>query len=573
MILLSRESELYSLWLDKVTDKTLEDELKSISGDADAIQDRFYKDLEFGTAGLRGVIGAGTNRMNIYTVGRATQGFADYINSTTENASVAIAYDSRINSDLFSETAARIFAANGIKVWLYPELAPTPMLSFAVRHYGCAGGVVVTASHNPSKYNGYKAYGPDGCQLSGEASEAVTAAVEKVDMFSGIKSVDFDEALKNGSIEYIGNDTYEEYYKNVLAQRVNPGIAEKSGLKVIYTPLHGTGNKPVRTILDRIGIKDVTIVKEQELPDGNFPTAPYPNPEIRQPFECALKLADEIKPDLLLATDPDADRVGIAVPEGDHYRLMTGNEVGAMLMEYILSQRTANGTLPKNPVSVKTIVTTSICEKIAAKYGCELRNVLTGFKYIGGQIAELEAEGHAERYVFGFEESYGYLCGGYVRDKDAVVASMLICEMAAYYRTIGKSLVDVMNEIYAEYGLYLHKTESFTFEGASGMKKMAEIMESLHSSHKTSIAGYKVISVSDYKESVKTVIATGEKTEITLPKSDVIGYELEDGNGVIVRPSGTEPKIKVYVTAVARNTDEATAIKDKLVADMEMLFK
>ncbi len=570
---MSKEKALYDLWCEKVTDSALKAELSEIASDAAAIEDRFYTELEFGTAGLRGVIGAGTNRMNIYTVGKATQGFSDYINSAFKNPSVAIGYDSRINSDLFSRTAAAVFAANGIKVWLYPELAPTPMLSFAVRYYGCAGGVVVTASHNPAKYNGYKAYGSDGCQLSGDASNLVTAAVEKVDMFSGIKSVDFDEALNAGTIEYIGEDCYEAYYNNVKAQSVVPGLVGDSGLKVIYTPLHGAGNKPVREILKRIGVNDVTVVKEQEQPDGNFPTAPYPNPEIRQPFECALALARDIKPDLLLATDPDADRVGIAVPDGDDYRLLTGNEVGAMLLDFILSQRIERGTLPANSVAVKSIVSTSICDKIAAKYGCEMRNVLTGFKYIGEQIAILEAKGEENRYIFGFEESYGYLAGGYVRDKDAVVASMLICEMAAYHRTCGRSLVEVIEGIYAEYGRYLHVTSAFTFEGSSGMTTMANIMNRLHTEPAAEIAGYKVESVADYAKRERIDCISGEKSAINLPKAEVITFSLEGGNALIIRPSGTEPKIKAYVTAVAKDTAAAQAIAEKITAAAKDMLK
>ncbi len=570
---MSKETALYDLWCEKVTDSALVAELSDIAGDSAAIEDRFYTELEFGTAGLRGVIGVGTNRMNIYTVGKATQGFSDYINAKFENPCVAIAYDSRINSDVFSCTAATVFAANGIKVWLYPELAPTPMLSFAVRYYGCAGGVVVTASHNPAKYNGYKAYGSDGCQLSGDASGLVTAAVERVDMFSGIKSVNFDDAIASGMIEYIGNDCYEAYYESVQAQSIAPDIVGESGLKVIYTPLHGAGNKPVREILSRIGVTDITVVKEQELPDGNFPTAPYPNPEIRQPFECALALARNVKPDLLLATDPDADRVGIAVPDGDDYRLLTGNEVGAMLLNFILSQRKAKGTLPQNSVAVKSIVSTSICDKIAAKYGCEMRNVLTGFKYIGEQIAILESAGEENRFVFGFEESYGYLAGGYVRDKDAVVASMLICEMAAYYRTQGKSLIEVIDGIYAEYGRYVHVTSSFTFEGSSGMTTMANIMNRLHTAPLDNIAGYKVVSIADYAKSLLTNCTSGATSAINLPKAEVITYTLEGGNALIIRPSGTEPKIKAYVTAVADNTSAAEAIAEQITAAAKDLLK
>ena len=564
---------LYDLWLSKVDDPVLLAELESVRGDDEAILDRFYKELEFGTAGLRGVIGAGTNRMNVYTVGRATQGFSEYLKGAFETPSVAIGYDSRNCSELFSKTAACVFAANGVKVWLYPELAPTPMVSFAIRYHKCSGGVVVTASHNPAEYNGYKAYGPDGCQLSGDASACVSDAVEKVDVFSGIRTVDFDEALASGMIEYIGQDNYESYYENVLSQSVEPEVVASSDLKVIYTPIHGTGNKPVREVLKRIGIKDVIVVKEQELPDGNFPTAPYPNPEIRQPFECALKMAEKYKPDLLLGTDPDADRVGIAVPDGDEYRLLTGNEVGAMLLNYILSRRTAIGTMPKDPVAVKSIVSTSICDKIAADYGCEMRSVLTGFKYIGGVIAELEAAGQSDRYVFGFEESYGYLVGTYVRDKDAVVASMMICEMAAYYKSQGMTLMQVLNGIYAKYGLYLHKTVSYTFSGAKGMAKMSEIMSQLRAEPPKSIGGYAVESISDYETSLTTDCRTGEKTDILLPKADVIIFSLEGGNGVIVRPSGTEPKIKVYLTAVADTDEQAVAVKDSLAADMDEYLK
>ena len=559
----------YAAWLEQVSDPALREELTSIADDDEAIQDRFYKDLEFGTAGLRGVIGAGTNRMNVYTVGRASQGLADYLKTTGEPVSVAIGYDSRRNSDLFSRTAAAVFAANGVKVWLYPELAPTPMVSFAIRYYGCAGGVVVTASHNPAEYNGYKAYGPDGCQLSGAASALVTAAVEKVDLFSGIRFGDFEASLAEGTISYIGDDCYESYYQNVTAQAIDPAVIPAAGLKVIYTPIHGTGNKPVREVLKRIGIRDIAVVKEQECPDGNFPTAPYPNPEIRQPFELALRMAQTVKPDLLLGTDPDADRVGIAVPDGDEYRLLTGNEVGAMLLEYILSRRTALGTLPKAPVAVKSIVTTSICDRIAADYGCEMRSVLTGFKYIGGVIAELEKAGEADRYVFGFEESYGYLIGTHVRDKDAVVASMMICEMAAYYKSRGQTLMAVLNAIYARYGNYLHKTDSYAFAGAKGMAKMAEIMASLRADAPKSIGGFAVTAVSDYAAATTYDCVSGESREISLPKENVLAYALEGGHGVIVRPSGTEPKIKVYLTAVGATRADAQAVQERLAADMK----
>ncbi|MCI7804170.1 MAG: phospho-sugar mutase, partial [Oscillospiraceae bacterium] len=526
--------ELYKLWCENaVDDEDLQRELKNIENDEDAINDSFYRELEFGTGGLRGVIGAGTNRMNIYTVRRATQGFADYINEAFDNPSVAVSYDSRIKSDVFAKAAAGVFAANGIKVHIYSELMPTPMLSFAVRALKCSAGVMVTASHNPSKYNGYKAYGSDGCQLSLSASEVVIQKVNKLDIFKDVKTVDFVKAVADGMIEYIGNDVIENYYKNVLAQGINTKLVADSGLKVVYTPLNGTGNKPVRHILDVIGIKDVTVVPEQENPDGNFTTCPYPNPEIREALELGLKLCDKVKPDLLLATDPDCDRVGIAVPdENGGYVLFSGNEVGAMLLEYICNQRTKLGTMPENPITVKTIVTTDIIKKIAAKYGVEVIEVLTGFKFIGEQIGLLEKKGEENRFVFGYEESYGYLAGSYVRDKDAVIASMLICEMAAYYRTKGISLLQARENMYKEYGVFVHTQHSFTFEGAAGMKKMSDIMTNLRNNVPEEIAGCKVIGFDDYQASVSKNIETGAETEILLPKSNVLAFRLTDGAGV-----------------------------------------
>ena len=425
--------ELYKLWLEKaVEDGDLQTELKSIAGNENEINDRFYRSLEFGTGGLRGVIGAGTNRLNIYTIRRATQGLADYVNEAFKNPSVAIAYDSRIKSDVFAKNAAGVLAANGIKVYIYSELMPTPMLSFAVRELKCDAGIVITASHNPAKYNGYKVYGDDGCQMTLEAAEIVLNKINAVDMFDGVKIVQFEDGLANGMIEYIKDDVLEAYYNNVIAQGINVDLCATSGLKVVYTPLNGSGNKPVRNILNKIGIKDIVVVAEQENPDGNFTTCPYPNPEIKEALDLGLKLCEKEKPDLLLATDPDCDRVGIAVPSGDGYELFTGNEVGAMLLEYICSERTCRGTMPKNPVTVKTIVTTDLVKAIAKEYNVEVIEVLTGFKFIGEQIGFLEDKGEESRYIFGFEESYGYLAGTYVRDKDAVVASMLICEMAAF---------------------------------------------------------------------------------------------------------------------------------------------
>ena len=561
------EFDLYNTWLTSaVDDPDLIKELESIKGDEDAITDRFYRDLEFGTGGLRGVIGAGSNRMNIYTVRRATQGLANYVKSQkSSDYAVAISYDSRIKSDYFAKGAAEVLAANGIKVHIYSELMPTPMLSYAVRALKCDAGIMVTASHNPAKYNGYKAYGSDGCQMTLVAAEKVLEEINSLDIFSDdVKHIPFEKGLEDGTILFIKDDVLDTYFENVLAQGINTDLIADSNLKVVYTPLNGTGNKPVRRILDTIGVKNVTIVKEQENPDGNFTTCPYPNPEIREALECGLKYCDEVKPDLLLATDPDCDRVGIAVPDGDHYELFSGNEVGAMLLEYICSQRTEKGTMPKNPVAVKTIVTTDIVNAIAKAYGVEVIEVLTGFKFIGEQIGILEEKGEENRYIFGFEESYGYLAGSYVRDKDAVVASMLICEMAAYYRTKGVSLIQARKNLYDKYGVYIHSQHSFTFEGEAGMKKMAAIMEDFRNNIPSDIAGLKVLSVDDYEKSETTVIASGEKKKITLPKSNVIAYTLEKGAKVVIRPSGTEPKIKAYYTTTAATSEEAVAMRDKL---------
>ncbi len=566
--------ELYDIWCaNAVDDADLQEELKNVAGDEARIRDRFYRDLEFGTGGLRGVIGAGTNRMNIYTVRRATQGLANYVKKSFASPSVAISYDSRIKSDVFAKAAASVLAANGVKVHIYSELMPTPALSFAVRALKCSAGIMVTASHNPAKYNGYKAYGEDGCQITLEVAETVISEINALDMFKDVKYCDFDEAVANGMISYITESVIEDYYQNVLAQGINTALCAESGLKIVYTPLNGTGNKPVREILSRIGIKDVTIVKDQEMPNGNFPTCPYPNPEIREALELGLKYCDEVKPDLLLATDPDADRVGIAVPDGDDYALFSGNEVGAMLLEYICSERVKNGTMPANPITVKTIVTTDLVEAIAKEYDLEMIEVLTGFKFIGEQIGFLEDKGEENRYVFGFEESYGYLAGTYVRDKDAVVASMLICEMAAYYRTKGISMIQARENLYKKYGVYRHSLQSFTFEGESGMLQMKALMQQLRDEQPVSIGGLKVVAVSDYEASVTTNVATGAKTEITLPKSNVLVFALENHAKVVIRPSGTEPKIKSYYTTVGATMDDAIALEQKLVDDFSKLFK
>lgn len=549
--------ENYKLWKEKaIKDPDLVKELIELEGNDELISDAFYKNLEFGTAGLRGVIGAGTNRMNIYTVGQATQGLAAYVNSLTDKGTVAIAYDSRIKSEEFAKTTACVFAANGIKVYIYPELAPTPMLSFAVRRLKCDAGVVITASHNPAKYNGYKAYAPDGSQLGPEAADYVLSIMQSVDIFDGVKYCDFDEAVKDGKIEYIGEDIINDYLENVLAQRIEPD-ADVSDLRVVYTPLNGAGNKPVREILKRIGVKNVFVVKNQEHPDGNFPTTPFPNPEFEQTFECALELAKTTNPDLLLATDPDSDRVGIAANIDGKFKLFTGNDVGALLLNYILERKTEKGTLPKNPVAVKTIVSTELCQKIADFYGCTLINVLTGFKFIGEQITILADKGEQDRYILGFEESYGYLAGDYARDKDAVVASMLICEMVAFYKSKGLNLEQVMNSIYDKFGYYASAQTSFTCEGQSGMAHIASIMERLHNTPITELGGKKIVKISDYELSTTKDLKTNQETTITLPKSNVISFTFEDDSYIIVRPSGTEPKIKLYIGAVGSDKKSA----------------
>ena len=568
------EMELYRLWCENAKeDPDLQTELADIKDDIDGINDRFYRDLEFGTGGLRGVIGAGTNRMNTYTVRRASQGFADYLNQEYENPAVAVSYDSRIKSDVFSKAAAEVLAANGIKVYIYSELLPTPCLSFAVRALNCQGGIMVTASHNPAKYNGYKVYGDDGCQITLRGAEIILEKINSLDMFTGVKHSSFDEELAKGNISYIGDEIMEDFYNHVLAEGINTELCASSGLKVVYTPLNGTGNKPVREILKRLGITDVTIVKEQENPDGNFTTCPYPNPEIREALEVGLKYCREVKPDLLLATDPDCDRVGIAVPDGDDYALFSGNEVGAMLLEYICEQRIKNGTMPENPVAVKTIVTTDIVNLIGKEYGVEIIDVLTGFKFIGEQIGFLESKGEEKRYIFGFEESYGYLSGSYVRDKDAVNASMLICEMAAYYRTQGITLLQARENMYKKYGVFYQTLHSFTFEGESGMNRMAEIMTQLRENAPAEIGGLKVIKADDYQTGISKDIASGAETVLTLPKSNVLAFFLDGGSKAIVRPSGTEPKIKTYFTAKAVTHEEAEILEKKLADDFTKVMK
>lgn len=556
----------YERWLaQELDDKDLTEELEAIKGQPEEINDRFYRDLEFGTAGLRGVIGAGTNRMNVYTVRKATQGLANYLNKhNTEGKplSVAIAYDSRNKGVLFSEESAAVLAAAGIKAYIYPELMPTPALSFAVRHLGCDAGINVTASHNPAKYNGYKAYGPDGCQITADMADGITEEMNNIDIFADVKKVDFNEAVKAGTVEYIGEETVTAFLDAVQAESILGGDA--GNLKVVYTPLNGAGKKCVLAILERIGVKDVTVVPEQAEPDGNFPTCPYPNPEIREALQKGIELCEKVNPDLLLATDPDSDRVGVAVNQNGEYILLTGNEVGILLLNFIAKFRTEQGTMPKDPVAVSTIVSTDMIDDVAKDYGVTIRRCLTGFKYIGDIIAELESQGKEDSFLLGFEESYGYLSGGYVRDKDAVDGSMLICEMTSYYKRNGMTLVDAINNLYEKYGYYKNSTITRAFEGESGMIKMAEIMDNLRANAPKEIAGYKVVGTSDYKLSVRT--DGDEKSEINLPKSNVLEYRLENGSKFIVRPSGTEPKIKVYMSGKGATKAESEDMVAKMTA-------
>ena len=557
--------EDYKRWAAaELEDPALARELKEIAGDDEQIRDRFAVALKFGTAGLRGVLGAGTNRMNIYMVRQATQGLANWVKTQGGSQSVAISYDSRINSDVFAKTAACVLAANGIHVRIYDALMPVPALSFATRYYKANAGIMITASHNPAKYNGYKAYGPDGCQMTDDAAAIVYAEIQKTDILTGAKRIPFEEGLSSGMIQYVGEDCKEALYDAIKARSVRPGLCKTAGLKLVYSPLNGSGLVPVTRVLHDIGIDDITIVPEQQYPDGHFPTCPYPNPEIFEALKLGLELAEKSGADLMLATDPDADRVGIAIrcPDGS-YELVSGNEMGVLLLDYICAGRIEKGTMPKNPVAVKSIVSTPLADAVAKHYGVEMRNVLTGFKWIGDQIANLEAAGEVDRFIFGFEESYGYLAGPYVRDKDAVIGSMLICEMAAYYRSIGSSIKQRLEEIYAQYGRYLNKVDSFEFPGLTGMEKMASIMQKLRDEPLTELAGHKVTKVTDYKKPEET----------GLPAANVLIYTLENGATVVIRPSGTEPKIKTYFTTLGKDLAEAQAQKDALAAAIEPILK
>ncbi len=555
----------YERWLQaELQDVDLKTELQNIKGDEDAIKERFAVALKFGTAGLRGTLGAGTNRMNIWVVRQATQGVADWVKTQGGTQTVAISYDSRLKGWNFARDAAGVLAANGIHVRIYDELMPVPALSFATRYYRCNAGIMVTASHNPAKYNGYKAYGPDGCQMTDEAADIVYQQIQKTDVLTGAKYMSFAEGVNKGLIEFVEDDCKNALYEAIEARQIRPGIAATSGLKLVYSPLNGTGLVPVTRVLNDIGIHDITIVPEQEYPNGYFTTCSYPNPEILDALKKGLELAEKTGADLMLATDPDADRVGIAMkcPDGS-YELVSGNEMGVLLLDYICAGRIEQGTMPEKPVAVKSIVSTPLANAVAAHYGVELRETLTGFKWIGDQIAQLEANGEVDRFIFGFEESYGYLAGPYVRDKDAVIGSMLICEMAAYYRSIGSSIKQRLEEIYKEYGRYLNKVDSFEFPGLSGMDKMAGIMSGLRTTPPTEFAGKKVVKVMDYTKPEET----------GLPAANVLIYSLEDGATVVVRPSGTEPKIKAYYTTLGKDLAEAEAEKEKLAAALDPLFK
>jgi phosphoglucomutase len=556
--------EEYARWhAADLEDFDLNKELCDIEGDEDAIKERFAVALKFGTAGLRGVLGAGTNRMNIYVVRQATQGVADWVKTQGGTQIVAISYDSRLKGWTFAKEAASVLAANGIHVRLYDELNPVPALSFATRYYQANAGIMLTASHNPAQYNGYKAYGPDGCQMTDDAAAVVYASIQRTDVLTGAKHMSFAEAVSRGLISFVGDDCKKAFFEAIEARQVRPGLAKTSGLKLVYSPLNGTGLIPVTRVLKDIGITDITIVPEQEYPNGYFTTCSYPNPEIFEALEKGLELAKKDGADLMLATDPDADRVGIAMkcPDGS-YELVTGNEMGVLLLDYIAAGRKEKGTMPQNPVAVMSIVSTPLADKVAAHYGVELRHVLTGFKWIGDQIARLEKDGEEDRFIFGFEESYGYLAGSYVRDKDAVIASMLICEMAAYYRSIGSSIKQRLEEIYKEYGRYFNQVDAFSFPGLSGMDKMAGIMENFRKNPPKDFAGKKVVKIVDYAEPEKT----------GLPKANVLIYTLDDGATIVVRPSGTEPKIKTYFTTLGKDLAEAKREKDELAEAVKPLF-
>ena len=551
----------YRRWLTKADmDPTLLKELRDM--DEKQQEDAFYRDLSFGTGGLRGVIGAGTNRMNIYTVAKATQGLANYLKEHFRAPSVAIGFDSRINSELFSKVAARVFAANGVKVHIWPELMPVPTVSFAVRELGCSAGVMVTASHNPSKYNGYKVYGADGCQITTQGAAEVLSKIEALDIFQDVRIMDFGTAWNDGQIMHIPEAVYTAFVENVKAQSVLYGDKTTHDVAIVYSPLNGAGRKPVLRTLKELGYTNITVVKEQEEPDGRFPTCPYPNPEIREAMELGLRYAKEKNADLLLATDPDCDRVGIAVKNAQgEYVLLSGNEVGLLLLDYLCAQKQKHGKMPKDPVLVKTIVTVDLAERIAEHYGVETRNVLTGFKYIGEQIGLLEKAGEERRYLFGFEESYGYLTGTYVRDKDGVDGAVMICEMFSFYAARGIRLTDQLAKLYERYGYCRNTLHSYQFEGSAGFARMQGIMAAFRQGIST-FGGKAVEKVLDYSAGLDG-----------LPKADVLKFYLDGGTTLVVRPSGTEPKLKLYLSVTAKDEAEAARIEQAILNDAEVYFR
>ncbi len=566
------ENEKYSLWRNQnLADNDLIDELNSICENSEEVKDRFYKDLTFGTGGLRGIIGVGTNRINIYTIAKATQGLANYLKKNFSKAKVAVAYDSRIKSDLFAKEAARVLAANNIKVFIYKELMPTPALSFAVRHLKCHAGIVITASHNPAEYNGYKVYGSDGCQITLGTANAVLKEINKIDIFNDVKRMNFDDAVDKKIINYIEEKDIQAFLNAVSTQTLNKNIANKENLNIVYTPLNGSGLKYVTKALKMNGFSNINVVPSQENPDGNFPTCPYPNPEIKEALQEGLKLCEKINADILIATDPDCDRVGIAVKHQDKYQLLSGNEVGVLLFDYICKTRMKNNSMPSNPVCIKTIVTTDMIYPIAQKYRVKIIDVLTGFKFIGEQIGLLEKIDQDNQYIFGFEESYGYLSGTYVRDKDAVNASLLICEMVVFYKNQGLTLVNVLNKLYQEFGYYKNVLKSFTFKGISGFEKMQSIMKQLRENQPTSLNGKNILCFCDYLNRIK-IFNNCSKETINLPASDVLKFELADNVSVVIRPSGTEPKLKVYISVAANTKEKSDELAISFCKYFENLF-
>lgn len=565
--------DIYRLFLREIDDQDILDELNSIKDDPVEIRSRFETMLSFGTAGLRGILGIGTNRMNLLTVGWATQGLADYINSRYGSGEVAIAYDSRNMSKEFAEHAASVLAANDITAYIFRELMPTPMLSFAVRELNCKAGIVITASHNPAKYNGYKVYGSDGCQMTIEDTNAVVSKLEKVDLLIDVKTMEYDTAVEIGLVKYITNKVINDYFRAVEAQQLNPGICLEYPISVVYTPLNGAGNKPVRRILEEIGVNNISIVKEQELPDGNFPTAPYPNPEMHEALRLGLELCKEVKPDIFIATDPDADRVGFAVKRDGDYRILTGNEVGIFLLHYVITSRLANRNMPQNPLTIRSVVSSSLVDRIAKDAKIEVVTVLTGFKYIGEQILLLEQKGEQNRFIFGYEESCGYLAGTYVRDKDAVVTSMLLAEATSYFRARNMSPVDVLENIYKKYGYYINTVINMEFSGIDGANEMKDIMSSLRENVPLEIAQLKVLQYSDFEARKRTDTETGELFDIPLPKTDMISYQLENSAEVMIRPSGTEPKMKVYITTAQAEHEDSKELTEKIKTAVQEMIK